>query len=224
MGDPTAGSLASHRHAGNTLRATGRTGRQDRAQRPGIRRPTAAAETPGRARCRNLGGPASEGQRRHWTAIALGRARDAVATGFSGRRDGGLDECPSRWPEGERRVAIARSTYYYDFPNEVIAHPFDNFEDLGPVRPLHLTRYALVDASYGYNMGTEIFQIPGYVVIRNEMIHETRSIPLDGRPHIGRDPPEDGRFARALGRRHAGHRDDELQRQGRSRRTTATPT
>ena len=35
-----------------------------------------------------------------------------------------------------------------------------------------------------YNMGNEIFQIPGYVIIRNEMIHETRSIPLDGRSHI----------------------------------------
>ena len=33
-------------------------------------------------------------------------------------------------------------------------------------------------------MGNEIFEIPGYVIIRNEMIHETRSIPLDGRPHI----------------------------------------
>ena len=37
----------------------------------------------------------------------------------------------------------------------------------------------------GYNMGNQIFQIPGFVVIRNEMIHETRVIPLDGRPHVG---------------------------------------
>ena len=34
-----------------------------------------------------------------------------------------------------------------------------------------------------YNNGNEIFQAPGYVAIRNEMIHETRIIPLDGRPH-----------------------------------------
>jgi hypothetical protein len=33
-------------------------------------------------------------------------------------------------------------------------------------------------------MGTEIIQIPGAVVIRNEMIHETRIIPVDGRPQI----------------------------------------
>jgi hypothetical protein len=37
----------------------------------------------------------------------------------------------------------------------------------------------------GYNNGYEIVQIPGYVVIVYEMIHETRIIPLDGRPHVG---------------------------------------
>jgi hypothetical protein len=38
-----------------------------------------------------------------------------------------------------------------------------------------------------YNNGNQILQAPGYVVIRNEMIHETRVIPLDGRPHVGSD-------------------------------------
>lgn len=37
----------------------------------------------------------------------------------------------------------------------------------------------------GYNNGYEIIQIPGYVVIAYEMIHDTRIIPLDGRPHVG---------------------------------------
>jgi hypothetical protein len=36
-----------------------------------------------------------------------------------------------------------------------------------------------------YDNGNQILQEPGYVVIRNEMIHETRVIPLDGRPHAG---------------------------------------
>jgi hypothetical protein len=36
-----------------------------------------------------------------------------------------------------------------------------------------------------YNNGIEIVQAPGYVVIRNEMIHEARVIPLDGRPQVG---------------------------------------
>ncbi len=36
-----------------------------------------------------------------------------------------------------------------------------------------------------YNNGNQIMQAPGYVVFRNEMIHESRVIPLDGRPHVG---------------------------------------
>ena len=39
----------------------------------------------------------------------------------------------------------------------------------------------------GYNNAYQILQIPGYVVILYEMIHETRIIPLDGRPHVSSD-------------------------------------
>ncbi len=38
-----------------------------------------------------------------------------------------------------------------------------------------------------YNNNVQIFQAPGYVVILMEMIHDARIIPLDGRPHLGRD-------------------------------------
>jgi len=36
----------------------------------------------------------------------------------------------------------------------------------------------------GYNNAYRIVQIPGYVVMLYEMIHETRVIPIDARPHI----------------------------------------
>jgi hypothetical protein len=36
-----------------------------------------------------------------------------------------------------------------------------------------------------YNSGIEIVQAPGYVVIRLEIIHETRVIPLEARPRLG---------------------------------------
>jgi len=39
----------------------------------------------------------------------------------------------------------------------------------------------------GYNNGYQIVQTPGFVVIVYEMLHETRIIPIDGRPHVGRD-------------------------------------
>src|SRR5712691_5296656 len=35
-----------------------------------------------------------------------------------------------------------------------------------------------------YNNGNQIVQSPGDVLFRNEMIHEARIIPLDGRPHV----------------------------------------
>jgi hypothetical protein len=37
----------------------------------------------------------------------------------------------------------------------------------------------------GYNNAYEFIQVPGYVVIRYEMIHNARIIPLDGRPRLG---------------------------------------
>src|SRR5258705_4697262 len=39
----------------------------------------------------------------------------------------------------------------------------------------------------GYNNAYQIVQAPGYVAILYEMIHETRVIPLDGRPHLPSD-------------------------------------
>jgi len=35
----------------------------------------------------------------------------------------------------------------------------------------------------GYNQNVQLLQIPGYVVILNEMVHNARIVPLDGRPH-----------------------------------------
>ena len=36
-----------------------------------------------------------------------------------------------------------------------------------------------------YGNGTRIMQTPDSVIINHEMVHETRIIPLDGRPHVG---------------------------------------
>ena len=91
---------------------------------------------------------------------------------------------PAMTPEGERRARAMRSTYYYDFPTAIEAHPFEQFTDLGPYdRCISRGVFASMLPT-GYNMGTQIFQAPGQVIIHNEMIHETRIIPLDGRPHI----------------------------------------
>jgi hypothetical protein len=36
----------------------------------------------------------------------------------------------------------------------------------------------------GYNNNVKILQAPGYVTITHEMIHDTRIVPVDGRPHL----------------------------------------
>src|SRR5580658_1825587 len=60
----------------------------------------------------------------------------------------------------------------------------DSFEDLN-IYYRCITRGVLGSIiPVVYNNGNEILQAPGLVIIRNEMIHETRVIPLDGRPHL----------------------------------------
>jgi hypothetical protein len=50
---------------------------------------------------------------------------------------------------------------------------------------LHHARRNGLDPAGDLRNGTQIVQAPGYVVIRNEMIHEARVIPLDDSPRPG---------------------------------------
>jgi len=84
---------------------------------------------------------------------------------------------PPMTPDGGRRAASARSTYTQ-------YTGFDNFDDLGPYDRC-ISRGPLGSMfPVVYNNGNEILQTPGQVVFRHEMIHETRVVPLDGRPHL----------------------------------------
>ena len=42
-------------------------------------------------------------------------------------------------------------------------------------------------AGITFNHNVQLFQTPGYVVLLNEMNHDARIVPLDGRPHVGQD-------------------------------------
>ncbi len=90
----------------------------------------------------------------------------------------GDGKVPLMTSEGQRRAAAVRSTFlvseFYDFT-------WMDAYDRCISRGLLGSMFPVV-----YNNGNEIFQVPGYVVIRYEMIHETRVIPLDGRPHASR--------------------------------------
>jgi hypothetical protein len=90
---------------------------------------------------------------------------------------------PAMTPEGQKRTAAIPRTLYYD---NGPGGPFNGPEDLS-VYDRCITRGVVGSTlPVGYNAGNQIVQGPGYVAIRYEMIHETRLIPLDGRPHVGR--------------------------------------
>ena len=64
------------------------------------------------------------------------------------------------------------------------AHPADSWLDRSAWDRC-ITYHGVPPISTGYNNTYQIFQIPGYVVILVENIHDVRVIPLDGRPRLG---------------------------------------
>ena len=83
---------------------------------------------------------------------------------------------PPLTPEAAERTA-ARSAYLRD-------HPADSWEDrsLGDRCILGFNAGPpMVPAAYNNNV--QLLQTPDHVVILNEMVHNARIVPLDGRPH-----------------------------------------
>ena len=111
---------------------------------------------------------------RHWLerGFKLSRQTSLVIDPPNGR-------LPPMTPEGQQRVAdrfAARSG----------RGPADGPEDRSNYDRC-ISRgitSSILPAIYGN--GTRILQGPGFVVIQNEMIHENRLVPLDGRPHVGK--------------------------------------
>jgi len=85
---------------------------------------------------------------------------------------------PPLTPAGAQRASgRVRSSF--------VGGPFDGPEDLNYLERC-ITRGvpgSMIPVMYSNNY--EIVQAPGLVVIRYEIIHDTRIIPLDGRPHVG---------------------------------------
>jgi len=84
---------------------------------------------------------------------------------------------PAFTPEAQKRMA-ARA----EDRRRRGGDPADSWEDRN-LGERCITRGA-PKLSGGYNNNVQIYQSPGYVAIQQEMIHETRIIPLDGRPHL----------------------------------------
>ncbi len=127
----------------------------------------------------------------------------APNAGYQSRAEGGVLSYNEFWYErGIELTSDKRTSLIVDPPNGRI--PFQpEYQEAAQIRRLnlrngfadHYTDRSLADrcimgfnagppmVSSAYNNNVQILQIPGYVVILNEMVHNARIIPLDGRPH-----------------------------------------
>jgi hypothetical protein len=84
---------------------------------------------------------------------------------------------PPLTAEGERRSATMRSSW-----TEPPA--FDSLADFNALDRCITRGLPASMFPFMYNSGIEVIQAPGYVVIRLEIVHETRIVPVDGRPPL----------------------------------------
>jgi hypothetical protein len=80
---------------------------------------------------------------------------------------------PPLTAEGERRSATMTSSW-----SDI---PFDKVSDFNALDRCITRGMPASMFPFMYNSGIEIMQAPGYVVIRLELVHETRVVPVDGR-------------------------------------------
>ena len=85
---------------------------------------------------------------------------------------------PPLSPAGEARIAAERAERSRRGPGD---SP-DTYSDLSPWTRCISRGWNGIGSWYSSNY--QIFQSPGYVVVFQELIHEARIIPLDGRPHL----------------------------------------
>jgi hypothetical protein len=83
---------------------------------------------------------------------------------------------PALTSEGERLSALMKSSW-----SNI---PFDSVTDFNALDRCITRGLPASMFPFMYNGGIAIVQAPGYVVIRLELIHETRIVPLDGRPPL----------------------------------------
>ena len=123
------------------------------------------------------------------------------SAGYPPQSQGGVLSYNDFWYErGDRLTADRRTSLIVDPPDGRIPYTaearqrsaqraargevFDNPEDLSLVDRCILGFNAGPPMISGtYNNNVQIVQSPGYVVIFNEMVHNARIIPTDGRPH-----------------------------------------
>jgi hypothetical protein len=106
----------------------------------------------------------------HWAEIGQpNRLTSLIVEPTNGR-------LPALTAEGERRSATMTSSW-----SDI---SFDEVADFNALDRCITRGMPASMFPFMYNSGIEIVQAPGYVVIRLELVHETRIVPLDGRPPL----------------------------------------
>jgi hypothetical protein len=82
--------------------------------------------------------------------------------------------------EAAQRVSATMRSSWSDIP-------FDSIADFNPLDRCITRGLPASMFPFMYNSGIQIMQAPGYVIIRLEIVHETRVIPVDGRPPLHED-------------------------------------
>jgi hypothetical protein len=107
----------------------------------------------------------------HWAEIGEpNRLTSLIVEPANGR-------VPPLTAEAERKSATMTSSW------SSIA--FDRVADFNPLDRCITRGLPGSMFPFMYNSGIQIVQAPGYVAIRLEIVHETRIIPVDGRPPLG---------------------------------------
>ena len=129
-----------------------------------------------------------EEQERQATAYARENAADRIGQGHWLERDSvplrqtslivepANGRIPSMTEEGREQAANMKSSW----SEEV----FDDISDFNVLDRCITRGMPASMLPFPYNNGLQIIQTPGYVVINLELVHETRIIPVDGRPQL----------------------------------------
>ena len=116
------------------------------------------------------------GYESEWRDTTLGYVKSAPSQQVAMVIDPPDGRIPDFTPEAQARLANRVDT---SGVRRLAAGP----EDLSPwVRCITRT---LIPTPQVYNNGMQIVQGPGYVAVQREMIHETRVIPTEPKPHVG---------------------------------------
>ncbi len=127
---------------------------------------------------------------RHAQAIAAGDFGQALQSGVTDptapQRQTSLivdppnGKLPELTAEGKRLSALMKSSWALPGETQIWDHWLD-FDSWDRCITRGMPSSML---PYRYNNGVRIMQVPGYVILDLEMVHETRIVPVDGRPAL----------------------------------------